>query len=85
MTATLVKLEPRHVATKAYAYDTPGLDARQFLLATMHSPNVSLMLRMRAANDLLKLEQANPEPRTFFMQEEPVLTYVIGGIPSNDA
>jgi hypothetical protein len=83
MTASVVKLEPlKNLATKAYAYDNPRLDARGFLLATMHSPNVSLRLRIKAAFELMKLEQANPEPRVFFHDEEPAFKYVIGGIPS---
>lgn len=63
MTAAVVKLEPnKHIATRAYAYDAPGLSSKEFLLATMHSPNVSLTLRIKAAAELLKYEHAEPAP-----------------------
>jgi hypothetical protein len=84
MTASVVKLEPsKHIATRAPAYDDPRLDARGFLLATMHSPNVSLPLRIKAAADLLKLDQAEPVVVYYGDSdgEEPTIRYVIGGIP----
>ena len=61
-------------------YDAPDITARQFLEACMRSPNVSLALRIDAANKLLKLEPA--QPLSAWSIPRACDQVHIGGIPS---
>lgn len=83
MTATLVKLEPRPLAVRAYPYDNPRLTARQFLEAIQRSPNVSLKLRMRAADILIN--KLGPDPTIVHHSDSdgdiPAFKIIIGGVP----
>jgi hypothetical protein len=48
--------------TTNHLYDAPDLDALQFLLAVMHSPEVDIMDRIKAAEALLPFTSPKLKP-----------------------
>ena len=82
MTAEVVPItKANELVTRIHAYDKPHISAREFLESVMHSPNVSLHLRMDAAIKLIKLEAAEPQCVILHDEAQPLYKIIIGGLP----